>query len=158
MFYAARHAGATVQQAREIVNDTITQAMGMIGTLVWGTISNLQAFLYTMAENRTYNLLRDDDNYQSRLDTVEVIAPKVSRREREALIAVTVHRALAVLTPVEAYVAWARWACEESIQEIIEDVSKEFGLTWNRWYTERFLNRTEKLLRKELIRLGGDKL
>lgn len=78
--------------------------------------------------------------------------------ERELNIAITVHRAMDILTGIEHYIAWHYWALGFSLKEIAENIERDHGKKCNPVYVLRVLRRIKPRLKAELERLGGDKL
>ena len=159
MYALSRKQGVTYSVAQDCVQEA-AKRLSQMSTIQYINARRVKTLFCEVAKNCTIDRLRKDAVYnetsQKHLDD----EPKfTTKRERETIISITVHRALASLYDIESYIAWKWYAMEQSLKEISEDLLKDKGMKWYPMKILRFINRVvHPKLKEALIQLGGDKL
>lgn len=146
MLRAAQRAGMPFEQAEECVQEAGRKLSQMV-TLSYTDTSKLRAFFCETARNEAINArVKDGAESQKESDPTIVgsIHVKPSRPDRQLMIGISVHKALASLPEVDAIIAWKFWGLGLNVQEITEDLAKEKGITWPRSSLDRHIRRSIK--------------
>lgn len=101
---------------------------------------------------------KSQDRLETEVSVLKSIPERLTKKDRETTVSITVHRALSRLTEIESYVAWKYWAVEQSLREISEDLLDEKGIDWDHNKLFRFIPKLKAKLKGILVELGGDKI
>jgi RNA polymerase sigma factor (sigma-70 family) len=157
--------GLNHAQAEDCVQES-AEKLAQMHTISYIEQKRVKNLFCTVALNHARDMVRRMKSISKGVDSFGVDqliedsqASRMSRKERETIISLTVHRALAKLTDIESYVAWRYYAMEMSLREIVEDLFKDKGLKWSHVRLMRFIRKIVKpKLKEKLKEIGGDKL
>jgi RNA polymerase sigma factor (sigma-70 family) len=162
MYRSVRRSGVPHERAEDAVQEA-AKRLSQMNTIQYMDPGRTRGLFCKVAINCGRTIMSKNGHvnkmHEEYGDAVATTTQSISRKEKETVISITVHRALSQLPELDSYLAWKYYALEMSLREIAEDLQVDKGMKWDHVRIHRHLKKVVKpALKAALETLGGDTL